>query len=81
LYKFISNDWKFTPTLKQIKKWNQAEEMYTTQKQNVHRFKRQKIVMPLIAYQWEVDMANMTYKTKTNELQQYVPPNTEHDSK
>jgi hypothetical protein len=67
LYKFIQKEGKFSLTLKQITKWIQAEESYTTQKQNISKFKKQKIVVPHIAYQWEVDTANMTYYNKKND--------------
>ena len=67
LYRAVKREDKYVLGKAKIRKWLQKQETYTLHKQVRRKFKRQRVVVPYIDYQWDADTASMTSYTKDND--------------
>jgi len=67
LYRFVKKEGTFQISLKDIKKWLQSEEIYTTNRIVNRKIKRRKVIAPFIDYMWDADTASLRDYAKDND--------------
>ena len=70
LYKSAKSDGK-NLSRGQIRKWLQTQKLYTTNRQSIHKFKRQKTIVPFEYYMFDLDSAYLDDYTKSNDEHPY----------
>ena len=66
LFRAVRKEEKFVLSKAKIKSWLKKQETYSLHRGIIRKQKRQKIVVPYIDYQWEIDTAYMTTYAKQN---------------
>lgn len=67
LYRTVRKEGKYVIGKAKIRKWLQKQETYTLHQQVRRRFRRQRVIVPYMDYQWDADTASMTTYTKDND--------------
>ena len=67
LYRAVRKEGKYVLGKAKIRKWLQKQETYTLHQHVRRKFKRQRVVVPYMDYQWDVDTASMINYTKEND--------------
>lgn len=67
LYRAVRKEGKYVVTKAKIQQWLSKQETYTVHKGVIRKHKRQRIVVPFIDYQWEIDTAYMTPYAEHND--------------
>lgn len=67
LYRTVRKEGKYDIGKAKIRKWLQKQETYTLHQQVRRRFRRQRVIVPYMDYQWDADTASMTTYTKDND--------------
>lgn len=67
LYRAVRKDGKYVLSRSKIRQWLQKQETFTLHKQINRKFKRAKVIVPEIGYQWDADTAFMTSYRKDND--------------
>ena len=70
LYKSAKSDGK-NLSRGQIRKWLQTQKLYTTNRQSIHKFKRQNTIVPFEYYMFDLDSAYLDDYTKSNDEHPY----------
>ena len=66
LFRFVKKNKKFNITRKNIIKWIQSQENYTTNRLVELKFKRRRVIAPFIDYMWDSDTASLNDYRKEN---------------
>lgn len=66
LYRYIKKEGKFAISRKNIQKWIQTQEVYTTNRLIKHKIKRPRVIAPFIDYMWDADTASLKDYSKDN---------------
>ena len=67
LFRAVRKEGKFVLSKAKIKSCLKKQETYSLHRGIIRKQKRQKIVVPYIDYQWEIDTAYMTTYAKQND--------------
>jgi len=67
LFRAVRKDGKFVLGRKKIRDWLLKQEDYAVHREEREHFKRRRVVVPEVDYQWDVDTANMEYYKKKND--------------
>ena len=67
LFRIVRKEGKFVLSKAKIKSWLMKQEAYSLHRGIIRKQRRQKIVVPYIDYQWEIDTAYMTSYGKQND--------------
>ena len=72
LYRVVKREGKFQISLNAIGKWLQGIDSYTLHRQPRRKFKRNKVYVPRMDYQWDADLMDMTKISTYNDGYSYV---------
>ena len=67
LYRAVRKEGKYVLGRAKIRKWLQKQETYTLHQHVRRKFRRQRVIVPYIDYQWDADTAVMTSYAKDND--------------
>lgn len=67
LYRAVKREGKFVLGRKKIRDWLLKQEDFAVHREEREKFKRRRVVVPEVDYQWDVDTANMEYYEKQND--------------
>ncbi len=71
LYRAVITAGKYDISKAQIKKWLQSQETYTLHRAIRRKFKRNKVIAPMMNYQWEIDLADLKHHASENSGYKY----------
>ena len=67
LYRAVRKEGKYVLGRAKIRRWLQKQETYTLHQHVRRKFKRQRVIVPYMDYQWDADTAVMTSYSEDND--------------